>query len=71
MADAIRPRRGPSPTDEHRNSVNQCQDGASPEVHYKAGQFRWAVSTPGVDLSSQSAYQEGNLSDEPFESIRP
>ena len=45
-------------------------DGTSREVHYKAGQFRWAVSTPGADRSSQSAHQEENLSDKPFEMIR-
>ena len=53
-----------------QDALITAPDGTSREVHYKAGQFRWAVSTPGVDLSSQSAHQEKNLSDKPFETIR-
>jgi hypothetical protein len=53
-----------------QRSAVTAPDGTSQEVHYKPGQFRWAVSTPGVDLSSQSAHQEQNLSDERFEMIR-
>ena len=54
----------------NQDALITAPDGTSREVHYKAGQFRWAVSTPGVDLSSQSPHQEENLSDEPFEPIR-
>jgi hypothetical protein len=53
-----------------QDALITAPDGTSREVHYKAGEFRWAVSTPGVDRSSQSAHREENLSDEPFESIR-
>ena len=53
-----------------QDALITAPDGTSREVHYKAGQFRWAASTPGVDLSSQSAHQEENLSDQPFEMIR-
>jgi len=53
-----------------QDALITAPDGTSREVHYKAGQFRWAASTPGVDLSSQSAHQEENLSDKPFEMIR-
>jgi hypothetical protein len=45
-------------------------DGSTREVHYKAGQVRWAISTPQVDGSVQSAHSEENLSDKPFELIR-
>jgi hypothetical protein len=45
-------------------------DGSVRDVHYKAGQFRWAVSTPGADGSTQSAHAEENLGDKPFEMIR-
>ena len=54
----------------NQDALITAPDGTSREVHYKAGQFRWVVSTPGVDRSSQSANQGENLSDEPFESIR-
>lgn len=53
-----------------QDALITAPDGTSREVHYKAGQFRWAVSTPGADRSSQSAHQEENLSDKPFEMIR-
>ena len=53
-----------------QDALITAPDGTSREVQYKAGQFRWAASTPGVDLSSQSAHQEENLSDKPFEMIR-
>jgi quercetin dioxygenase-like cupin family protein len=46
------------------------RDGSSREIHYKPGQVRWAVSTPGADLSTQSAHIEENLSDKPLEVIR-
>jgi hypothetical protein len=45
-------------------------DGMTREVHYKAGQVRWAVSTPGVDGTIQSAHSEENLADKSFELIR-
>jgi hypothetical protein len=45
-------------------------DGTTREVHYKAGQVRWAVSTPQVDATTQSAHSEENLADKPFELIR-
>ena len=45
-------------------------DGVTREVHYKAGQVRWAASTPGADASTQSAHAEENLSDKPFALIR-
>ena len=45
-------------------------DGTTHDNHYKAGQVRWAVSTPGADASAQSAHSEENLSDKPFELIR-
>jgi hypothetical protein len=53
-----------------QDALITAPDGTSREVHYKAGQFRWVVSTPGIDFSSQSAHQEENLSEEPFEMIR-
>jgi hypothetical protein len=53
-----------------QDALITAPDGRSREVHYKAGQFRWGVSTPGADRSSQSAHQEENLSDKPFEMIR-
>lgn len=53
-----------------QDALITAPDGTSREVHYKAGQFRWAASTPGADLSSQSAHREENLSDKPFEMIR-
>jgi hypothetical protein len=37
------------------------RDGSSREIHAKAGQVRWAVSTPGASLSTQSAHTEENL----------
>lgn len=46
------------------------RDGTSREIHVKAGQARWAVSTPGADSSSASAHTEENLSDKPIELIR-
>ena len=55
-------------TDQHARLT--APDGTSREVNYKAGQFRWAVSTPGADVTLQSAHQEENLSDQPFEMIR-
>jgi hypothetical protein len=45
-------------------------DGSTREVHYKAGQVRWAVSTPQVDATTQSAHAEENVADKPFELIR-
>ena len=45
-------------------------DGSTREVHYKAGQVRWAVSTPQVDATTQSAHSEENLSDKAFELVR-
>ncbi len=45
-------------------------DGSTRELHYKAGQPRWAAATPGKDQSSFSAHAEENLSDRPFELIR-
>lgn len=45
-------------------------DRSSREVHAKAGQVRWAVATPGKDLSTYSAHQEDNLADLPFEILR-
>jgi hypothetical protein len=54
----------------NQDALITAPDGMSREVHYNAGQFRWAVSTPDVDRSSQSAHQEENLSDAPFELIR-
>jgi len=54
----------------NQDALITAPDGTSREVHYRAGEFRWAGSTPGLDRSSQSAHQEENLSDEPFESIR-
>jgi hypothetical protein len=45
-------------------------DGSTREVHYKAGQVRWAIPTPQVDGSVQSAHAEENLADKPFELIR-
>ena len=46
------------------------QDGSTREIHYKAGQVRWAVATPGKDLSTYSAHSEENLRDQPFEILR-
>jgi hypothetical protein len=45
-------------------------DGSTRELHYNAGQARWAMATPGVDRSSYSAHAEENLGDKPFELIR-
>jgi len=45
-------------------------DGSTRELHYKAGQARWAAATPGADQSSFSAHAEENLSDRPFELLR-
>jgi len=45
-------------------------DGSKRELHYKAGQPRWADATPGKDLSTYSAHSEENLADRPFELIR-
>ena len=46
------------------------QDGSMREIHVKAGQVRWAVATPGKDLSTFSAHAEDNLADRPFEILR-
>ena len=46
------------------------QDGSTREIHVKAGQPRWAVATPGKDLSTYSAHAEDNLADRPFELLR-
>jgi hypothetical protein len=46
------------------------QDGSTRDIHYKAGQVRWAVATPGKDLSTYSAHSEENLRDQPFEILR-
>src|SRR3954453_5705017 len=48
----------------------QGQDGSTREIHVKAGQVRWAVATPGKDLSTFSAHAEDNLADRPFEILR-
>jgi uncharacterized protein (TIGR02246 family) len=53
-----------------QDSRVQGRDGTSREIHAKAGQVRWAVSTPGADLSTQSAHTEENLSDKPIELFR-
>jgi len=45
-------------------------DGSTRELHYKAGQSRWAAATPGKDQSTFSAHAEENLGDRPFELIR-
>jgi len=45
-------------------------DGSMRELHYKAGQPRWAAATPGKDQSTYSAHAEENLADRPFELIR-
>jgi hypothetical protein len=45
-------------------------DGSTRELHYKAGQPRWAAATPGKDQSTLSAHAEENLGDRPFELIR-
>jgi hypothetical protein len=45
-------------------------DGSTRELHYKAGQARWATATPGADRSTYSAHAEENLGDRPFELIR-
>jgi hypothetical protein len=37
------------------------QDGSTREIHVKAGQVRWALATPGKDLSTFSAHAEDNL----------
>ena len=46
------------------------QDGSTREIHVKAGEVRWAVATPGKDLSTFSAHAEDNLADRPFEILR-
>jgi hypothetical protein len=46
------------------------QDGSTREIHVKAGDVRWAVATPGKDLSTFSAHAEDNLADRPFEILR-
>ena len=46
------------------------QDGSMREIHVKAGQVRWAVSTPGKDRSTFSAHAEDNLANQPFEILR-
>lgn len=46
------------------------QDGSMREIHVKAGQVRWAIATPGKDLSTFSAHAEDNLADRPFEILR-
>ena len=46
------------------------QDGSTREIHVKAGQVRWAVATPGKDLSTFSAHAEDNIADRPFEILR-
>jgi len=46
------------------------QDGSTREIHVQAGQVRWAVATPGKDLSTFSAHAEDNLADGPFEILR-
>jgi len=46
------------------------RDGSTRELHYKAGQPRWAAATPGKDLSTYSAHAEENLGDRPFELVR-
>jgi len=45
-------------------------DGSTRELHYKAGEPRWAAATPGKDQSTFSAHAEENLGDRPFELIR-
>ena len=45
-------------------------DGSTRELHYKAGQARWATATPGADRSTYSAHAEENLGDHAFELIR-
>ena len=45
-------------------------DGTTREVHYRAGQVRWAVSKRGFDGTIESAHSEENLADKPFELIR-
>ena len=45
-------------------------DGSTRELHYKAGEPRWAAATPGKDQSTYSAHAEENLGDRPFELIR-
>jgi hypothetical protein len=45
-------------------------DGSTRELHFKAGQARWSIATPGADRSSYSAHAEENLGDRPFELIR-
>jgi hypothetical protein len=46
------------------------QDGSTREIHVKAGEVRWAVATPGKDLTTFSAHAEDNLADRPFEILR-
>jgi hypothetical protein len=46
------------------------QDGSTREIHVKAGEVRWAVATPGKDLSTFSAHAEDNIADRPFEILR-
>ena len=53
-----------------QNARLTAPDGTTREVHYKAGQVRWAVSTPGVDGTIFSAHAEENLAGQPFELIR-
>lgn len=53
-----------------QNARLTAPDGTSREVHYKAGDVRWASSTPGADSTVQSAHAEENLSDSPFQLIR-
>jgi hypothetical protein len=45
-------------------------DGSTRELHFKAGQARWSLATPGKDQSSFSAHAEENLGDRAFELIR-
>ena len=45
-------------------------DGSTRELHFKAGQPRWSIATPGKDRSTFSAHTEENLGDRPFELIR-
>ena len=45
-------------------------DGSTRELHFKAGQPRWSMATPGKDRSTYSAHSEENLGDRPFELIR-
>jgi hypothetical protein len=45
-------------------------DGSTRELHFKVGQARWSIATPGADRSSYSAHAEENLAGRPFELIR-